>query len=74
MKEITDVVKIKVTGYRMIEVYYTYTDGTSDGPFIITENEYKLEIDTLRLHKEYNVPISELENFVKLAVDTYKEG
>ena len=74
MKEITDVVKIKVIGYRMIEVYYTYNDGTFDGPFIITENKYKLEIDTFRLHKEYNVPISEFENFVKFVVDTYKEG
>ena len=72
MKEITDVLKIKVTGYHMIEVYYTYDNGQSDGPFIITDNEYQLEIDMLRLHKEYNIPIDELRKFAKLAVDTYK--
>ena len=72
MKGITDIVKTHNSGYRAVEIYYTFADKTVTGPYYITEEEYALQAELVRLSKKYHIPNNELDILVDLARASYQ--
>ena len=72
MKGITDIVKTNNSGYRTVEIYYTFADKTVTGPYYITEEEYALQAELVRLSKKYHIPNDELDILVDLARTSYQ--
>ena len=72
MKGITDIVKTNNSGYRTVEIYYTFADKTVTGPYYITEEEYALQTELVRLSKKYHIPNNELDILVNLAKTSYQ--
>lgn len=72
MKGITDIVKTHNSGYRAVEIYYTFADKTVTGPYYITEEEYALQSELVRLSKKYHIPNDELDILVDLARTSYQ--
>ena len=67
MKEITDIVKTHNIGYRAVEIYYTFADKTVTGPYTLTEEEYAVQMELVRLSKKYHIPNDELNTLIDLA-------
>ena len=72
MKEIIDIVKTHNSGYRVVEIYYTFADKTVKGPYYITEEEYGIQAELVQLSKKYNIPNNELDILVNLARTSYQ--